>query len=140
MQEASTEPSLRIEPLGPHHDRNDFSCGVAPLDAYLRKQARQDAKKRIAAPFVLTKDDSPCIIGFYTLSAISILLGEFPTEITRRLPRYPQIPATLLGRLAIDTRARGEGLGEYLTHGRASSRTSSLKVHRFVRRHRRCTQ
>jgi GNAT superfamily N-acetyltransferase len=111
---ASAEPPLTIAPLGPQHDRAGFSCGIEALDTYLRERARQDARKRIAAPFVLTAGENPKVIGYYTLSAISIVLDEFPQEIVRKLPRYPAIPATLLGRLAVDAAHRGEGLGEHL--------------------------
>ena len=56
-------PSLptpyRIEPLGKSHDRASFSCGSAALDRYLQQQARQDAEKSIAAPFVLTVPPGP---------------------------------------------------------------------------------
>ena len=39
-------------------------------------------------------------IGFYTLCATSFELTSLPTELTKRLPRYPEIPAILVGRLA----------------------------------------
>lgn len=114
MPGASAEPALTIAPLGPQHDRAGFSCGLAVLDTYLRERARQDAKRRIAAPFVLTAGDDPTIIGYYTLSALSVVLDELPQAIIRKLPRYPAIPATLLGRLAVDAGFHGQGLGEYL--------------------------
>jgi predicted GNAT family N-acyltransferase len=31
-----------------------------------------------------------------------------------KLPRYPQVPVALLGRLAVDTKQKGTGLGELL--------------------------
>jgi GNAT superfamily N-acetyltransferase len=111
---ASAGPPRTIAPLGPQHDRAGFSCGIEALDVYLRERARQDARKRIAAPFVLSAGEDTKVIGYYTLSAISIVLHELPQEIARKLPRYPVIPATLLGRLAVDSAHRGEGLGEYL--------------------------
>ncbi|MCA1805474.1 MAG: GNAT family N-acetyltransferase [Xanthomonadaceae bacterium] len=104
---------LRIELLGPRHDRAAFSCGVDALDRYLRTQARQELRKHISTPFVLLLTDTR-VVGFYTLSAAAIDLPELPPEIARRLPRYPRIPATLLGRLAVDQRHRGRGYGRYL--------------------------
>ena len=41
-------------------------------------------------------------------------LAELPAETTRRLPRYPLVPATLLGRLAVDQRFQGRGYGRFL--------------------------
>ena len=53
-------------------------------------------------------------LGFYTLAATSIAMTDLPDELTRRLPRYPSISATLMGRLAVDARHRGRRLGELL--------------------------
>lgn len=105
--------AIRIEPLGVGHDRGAFSCGVAPLDRYLREQAGQDARRRVAAPFVASADGVK-VLGFYTLSATSIQLAEVPDTLAKKLPRYPRLPATLLGRLATDLSARGVGLGRFL--------------------------
>jgi len=106
-------PEFHIEPLGPHHDRAGFSCGVEALDNYLKKQARQDVKKRVAAVFVLTPDGKT-VGGYYSLSQFSVDLGMLPQDIAKRLPRYPIVPATLIGRLAVNTAFRGQGLGELL--------------------------
>jgi len=105
--------SLRVEALGPQHDRSSFASGAEALDRHLRTQASQDARKNIAAPFVLVVPDGS-IAGYYTLSATGVILTEFPAEITRRLPRYPLVPATLLGRLAVDRRYQGLGYGRFL--------------------------
>src|SRR5947207_1264962 len=104
---------LRFEPLGPAHDRGAFSCGAEALDNYLHKQAGQDARKRVAAPFVLTPDGKR-IAGYYTLSQYSIDLGVIPKEISRQFPKYPVVPATLIGRLAVSKEFRGQGLGQLL--------------------------
>jgi GNAT superfamily N-acetyltransferase len=105
--------TIRVEPLGPNHDRSAFSCGAPELDRYLKEQAGQDARRRVAAPFVAS-NDGVRVLGFYTLSATSIQLTEVPQELAKRLPRYPRLPATLLGRLATDLSARGVGLGRFL--------------------------
>jgi GNAT superfamily N-acetyltransferase len=36
---------------------------------------------------------------------------DLPSELTKRLPRYPSLPAIRIGRLAVDGRFRGKGLG-----------------------------
>jgi GNAT superfamily N-acetyltransferase len=110
---AAAERTVRIEALGPRHDRSSFASGVAPLDRYFQAQAGQDARKNIAATFVLVLPDG-MIGGYYTLSWTAVKLAELPDEITRRLPRYPLIPATLLGRLAVDERRQGQGYGRFL--------------------------
>jgi GNAT superfamily N-acetyltransferase len=118
MPRTPSEPGAqlwRIEPLGPHHDRAAFSCGNDSLDRYLREQASQDARRSAAAPFVLVSTTEPnTVAGYYTLSSHSIDLGEVPAHVARKLPRYPLVPATLLGRLAVYRRYKGQGLGERL--------------------------
>jgi len=110
-----TDPlSPKIEPLGKKHNRVVFSCGDDALDAYLKKRASQEAKKKIATTFVMAESRTSAVVGYYILSATSILLADLPDETTRKLPKYPHVPATLLGRLAIDSRYQGRGYGELL--------------------------
>lgn len=90
-----------------------FESGIEPLDRYFQTQAGQDARKRMAAPFVLILEDGS-VAGYYTLSSTAIRLPELPANVIRKLPRYPLIPATLLGRLAIDRRYQGRGYGRFL--------------------------
>lgn len=112
MAKAAGE-ALRVEGLAGQHDRSAFESGVEPLDRYFRVQAGQDARKNMAAPFVLVLPDG-VIGGYYTLSATAIQLGELPETTVRKLPRYPLVPATLLGRLAVDRRHQGKGYGRFL--------------------------
>ena len=109
-----SQPAFRIEPLG-DHDRAAFSCGVEPLDRYLREQAGQDARKHAAAPFVLLTPENR-IAGYYTLSSTIILADDLPEADIKKLkwPRYPQLPATLIGRLARDASFRGQRIGDLL--------------------------
>lgn len=102
-------------PLGLHHDRAAFSCGEPPLDSYLKTRISQDVKRRAAAAYVLT--DSPegsAVLGYYTLSAGSVLLEGLPAETAKKLARYPQVGAILIGRLAVDNRYQGRKLGARL--------------------------
>jgi predicted GNAT family N-acyltransferase len=102
-----------VEPLGPSHDRPGFHSGVPELDRYLHSQAGQDARRKVATPFVLV--DGPAhILGYYTLSACSVEAAELPDAVARKLPRYPVLPATLLGRLAVSRAHRGQNLGRLL--------------------------
>ncbi len=70
-------------------------------------------RKNLAACFVMVLPDGS-IAGYYTLSSTGILLSELPAETIRKLPRYNLVPATLLGRLAVDEKYRGQGFGRYL--------------------------
>ena len=99
--------------MGPQHDRSTFASGAEPLDRYFRTQAGQEARKNIAAPFVLVLADGS-VGGYYTLSATAVKLADLPADVARRLPKYPLVPATLLGRLAVDRQHQGKGYGRFL--------------------------
>jgi GNAT superfamily N-acetyltransferase len=105
---------FRVEPLSSAHDRSRFVSGSAPLDRYLREQASQDSKRRIATCFVAVDIETQEISGFYTLTATSVALDALAPELVRKLPRYPVVPAALLGRLVVALSAQGRGIGAAL--------------------------
>lgn len=103
-----------IENLSKKHQKKDFNCGKELLDNYLHKQAGQDLKRNLAACFVAV-DEENTVMGYYTLSSNVIERDTFPPEMASKLPQsYADLPAILLGRLAIDTRFQGRRLGEFL--------------------------
>jgi GNAT superfamily N-acetyltransferase len=106
--------TYRCEPLGPSHDRAAFSCGNNSLDDYFRTRAGQDRKRGVASPYVLVEIATGLVAGYYTLATTGVLTTALPPEIAQRLPRYPVMPAMLLGRLARDLRFRGRGVGDLL--------------------------
>lgn len=103
-----------IVPLSANHDRASFTCGVEPLDRYLRQQASQDVRRRIASCFVIVEVATGALAGYYTLAATSVLLRELPEPIAAKLPRYPTLPAVLLGRLAVASSFQRRRLGAVL--------------------------
>ena len=105
----------RVQPLAKQHHRDAFSCGVQSLDHYLKSQASQDIRRKANAVFVLVPVDSPATIaGYFTLCACGLAPGTIPEAARAHLPRYPQVSATLLGRLALDAAFQGQGLGAAL--------------------------
>ena len=78
--------ALVIEPLGSRHDRTSFCCGLPELDRYLARQAGQDVRRRIARVFVCAAGEADAVLGFYTLSALSIDLASLPEQLSRKLP------------------------------------------------------
>ena len=113
--ERTDEGRYRLEPLGKQHDRAAFGCGVESLDNYLKTQATQDMRRKANAVFVLVAVDSPqTIAGYFTLCAYGLLPGAIPETARKHLPRYPQVSATLLGRLAVHAELQGCGLGAIL--------------------------
>jgi ribosomal protein S18 acetylase RimI-like enzyme len=105
------KPAFAIELLADRHDRASFVSGNDPLDRYLRDFATQDARRRIANCFLAVEQATSRIAGFYTLSAAGMPLVELPDTLTKRLPRYPTLPAVRIGRLAVDRQFHGQGLG-----------------------------
>lgn len=106
--------ALVFEALGKQHDRSQFSCGQGELDAWFRQRAGQDERRNVARVFVAVDSDLG-VVGFYSLSAFKLDLGDMPEELARKLPRYNDgVPAALIGRLARDVRVRGKGIGELL--------------------------
>jgi len=118
---------LVIELLNSHHDRTRFECGVDSLNDYIKKQARQDMKRRISRVFVATELDEPNIIsGYYTLSSLSIELNKLPTSFAHKLPKHP-VPAALIGRLAVSQEKQRRGIGQILLVD-AIKRTLSVSI------------
>ena len=105
---------FRFEALSDNHDRAAFRCGDEALDRYFQTQATQDIRRRIANCLVVVEAATGQVAAYYTLSAASIPLVDLPTDETKRLPRYPTLPAVRIGRLAVDQRFQRRGLGELM--------------------------
>ncbi len=96
------------------HDRSAFSSGNERIDAYFRQTVSQDVKRGYAACYVLVEKASARLAGFYTLSSHSIPLTDLAPELARKLPRYPSVPAVLIGWLGRDATFRGQHVGSML--------------------------
>lgn len=99
-----------IEPLADDHERGAFSCGKASLDVFIRTQAGQYDRKGVGRTFVAVRPESRVVIGYYTLAASAVELAHLPPALAKKLPKHP-VPTVLLGRLAVDESARGQGIG-----------------------------
>lgn len=103
-----------IEPLAKKHDRSDFSCGNDRIDGYFREVVSQDVKRRYATCFVAIALATDRVAGFYTLSSSTVPLNDVSAPLAGKLPRYPAVPAALIGWLGRHRDHAGEGLGEAL--------------------------
>ena len=101
---------FRLAPLDAAHDRTAFNSDSEPLNRYLREQVTQDVRRRVATCFVALADGQR-IAGYYTLASASLVLADLPASTSKKLPRYPTVPAVRMGRLAIDQAFKGQGLG-----------------------------
>lgn len=117
---------LKVTELGGHHDRTDFNCGDAALNDFLKKLAKQQAGRDFSRCYVAAVGDESRIRGYYALSAGSIEFQNWPADL--RLPRYP-IPVARVGRLAVDTRNQGQGVGAtLLCHALQTSAALSERI------------
>jgi ribosomal protein S18 acetylase RimI-like enzyme len=98
------------------HDRAAFASGNDRIDVYFRNVVSQDVRRGYAACYVLVERDSGKLAGFYTLTSSSIPLDEMPPVMARKLPRYPIVPAVLIGWLARDIGFRGQNIGAMLLY------------------------
>jgi ribosomal protein S18 acetylase RimI-like enzyme len=99
--------------LGSSHDRRGFTCGIEALDRYFREQVSQDIRRRLSNCFVAV-DTEGNVAGYYTFSATSLPMTDLSAGESRRLPKYPLLPAGLIGRLAVATKHARQGLGAAL--------------------------
>ena len=102
---------LVITVLGRQHDRQDFDCGAPALNTFLQRFARQQADKNFNRSYVAIAQGELRIRGYYAISTASIDFQNLPPAL--RLPRYP-VPVVRIGRLAVDVREQGNGVGTAL--------------------------
>lgn len=104
----------RIELLAHRHVRSGFDCGEPALDDFLRHQAGQLQRRGFGKTYVALgsmSDEGDAVLGFITVSVGQVAAVSMPP--TLKLPRYP-VPILRIGRLAVDRRAQGQGLGQDL--------------------------
>ena len=104
---------LKVVQLNATHDKAQFNSDSEPLNRYFKEQVSQDIKRRVAACFVAISQDNK-IVGYYTLASASVLLSDLPESLLKKLPRYPTVPAVRMGRLAVSTQFKGQGIGAVL--------------------------
>ena len=90
-----------------------FVCEVPILNEWLQRFAWQNHHSGSARVYVSLDDAPHRIAGYYCLSAASVEHSAAPRDVSKGLARHP-IPVVLIGRLAIDARYRGVGLGRFL--------------------------
>ena len=102
---------VAIQLLGAQHRREGFDCGEAALNDYLLRQAGQQQRRGFGKTYVSLAADGVTVTGFVTVSAGQIATTSLSSQL--KLPRYPA-PMLRIGRLAVDTRHQGEGIGQDL--------------------------
>lgn len=102
---------ITIKLLGAEHRRAGFDCGEAALNDFLLRQAGQQQRRGFGKTYVALADDDVSVIGFITVSAGQVATASLPSQL--KLPRYPA-PILRIGRLAVDSRNQGKGVGQDL--------------------------
>jgi len=100
-----------IERLSPHHVREGFDCGQGLLNDFLFRQAGQLQRRGFGKTYVALADDGTTVTGFVSVSAGQVATAQLPEGL--KLPRYPA-PMLRVGRLAVDVRHQGVGIGQDL--------------------------
>ena len=115
------------EPLSADHQLDEFESGIASLDEWLRHRAAANQVGGASRTFVLCSNKT--VVGYYSLAASSIAHNLATSKVRRNMP--DPVPAVIIGRLAIDRRWQGKGLGGDLLRDavlRATTATETIGV------------
>lgn len=121
--------TFNIEPFDrSKHDRSHFDCGVPSLNNYAKNQISNDIRRNLARGYAAVRASDTGIprqlAGYYTLSTHSVQSQLLPEDLAK-CP-YPEVPAVLIGRLAVSTSFKGNGLGAQLV---VSALRKSIELH-----------
>lgn len=116
-------------PITRDHASTDFNSDKPPLDEWLRAHAL-DYEGKASRTFIVTPAGGKEIIAFYTLAAGNVLRKDVPCKQRQDLP--DPVPVMVLGRLAVDRRHHGNGLGKGLLRD-AIRRTLSVSQNAGIR-------
>jgi len=97
-------------PLSAEHTLDDFTCGVASLDEWLKRRAYPNQVSGASRTYVANEGKK--VVGYYCLSSGALTLNDAPGSVRRNMP--DPVPMAILGRLAIDRLWQGKGLGAAL--------------------------
>lgn len=117
---------MQIQPLTGSHNKQGFDCGAESLNNWLQQVARQHQDKGISKTFVATLEENPTqICGYYALTLAELDGQHLPQAWRKKMPR--RIPGVRLGRLAVDARYQGKGLGALLL---VDALSRAARIHR----------
>ena len=111
------------------HRLDDFACGEAELEHWLKRFALANQGASTSRTFVVEADGA--VVGYYALAAGSVEFEDAPDRVKKGLGGYP-IPVVLLARLAVHVDYQGQGLGRAFLKD-AMVRTGSIGEHAGVR-------
>ncbi len=112
------EPPHTATSIDPADTKAGFFSGVHALDDYFARHAVPNDKSGVSRAYVLRRgaEDNaalPSFLGYYTLSMANAEPSLLAKVLGKKMPKFP-LPVALIGRLAVDQRARGQRFGERL--------------------------
>lgn len=105
-------------PLTTSHLTATFTCGEPSLDDWLKRRAWRNETSGASRTYIVAIENE--VAGYYCLASGGVGRAEAPKSMQRNMP--DQIPVVVMGRLAVDIRFQGMGLGSALLRD-ASTRT-----------------
>lgn len=99
------------QPLEAAHLLDEFACGEASLDEWLKRRAMANQLSGASRTFVVA-DRQGGVFGYYAMAAGAVSHQLATSGVRRNMP--DPVPVMVLGRLAIDRRAQGIKLGAAL--------------------------
>lgn len=91
------------------HDTTGFDCGVESLNDWLQRRAAPNQVSGASRTFVLCEREGAKVVGYYALASSAVVPAAAPGRFRRNMP--DPVPVVVLGRLAVATSHRGQGLG-----------------------------
>ncbi len=104
MMSGHLSPPIRI---AEEHDLARFDCGVASLNDWLKKRGLNNDRSGASRTYVLSEGRD--VVGYYCLATGAVDRDEAPSALRRNMP--DPVPVVVLGRLAIDRKYQGRGIG-----------------------------
>jgi GNAT superfamily N-acetyltransferase len=109
-----TETNILIEPLGPQHDREAFSCGVRYIDTFLKKKCLDAHEVFKVRAYAARRAEDNMVLGYYTLSLTALKPEDTgPEEAHEKFGTWA-IPFVYLGLLGVSEHVSGKGIGSAL--------------------------
>lgn len=99
-------PSL----LTSEHRLDHFDCGEPALDDWLGRRALGNQATGSSRTWVVTEESTGRVVAYYASATASVMRAATPKQIARDQPT--DLPAILLGRMAVDRLHQGKGLGK----------------------------
>ena len=97
-----------LETLTDEHFIDGFTCGIEPLENWLKNSANRAQKQGSARTKVLVPHDRKNVLGYYSIAPTSVERATLPAAAAGGIS---VVPAFLLARLALSSQMQGQGLG-----------------------------